>query len=140
MALPMHYESAYEWTGSEMRGILKIEGVDDVPIGGGGDPGVLDPEVLILSAVESCHFNTFYTFAKNSGITIKAYRSSASGDLSFIEGQGYQFAKIVVRPVVTVAAAELDRAQRVMEKAHGSCLVSRSLKCPTEMEAEWITE
>lgn len=136
----MNYETRFTWTGSDMRGRLSIDGLDEFELGSAEEKGVLDPEHMLLGAAESCHFNTFRTIAANSGIDIKAYRSSASGELSLTRGQGYQFARIVVRPVITVAEADLKRAQRIMEKAHGMCLITRSLNCPCEMEAEWVTE
>lgn len=140
MAIPMNYETRFTWTGSGMRGVLSMSKLDDIVLGGVDENGVLDPEHMLLGAVEACHFNTFRTIAVNSGVDIRAYRSTASGEISHTKGQGYQFARIVVRPVITVAEADLKRAQRIMEKAHGMCLITRSLNCPCEMEAEWITE
>jgi len=140
MAIPMDYKTRFTWTGSDMRGRLSIDGLDDLELGGAEETGVLDPEYMLLGAAEACHFNTFRTIAANSGVDIKAYRSTAIGELSLTKGQGYQFARIIIRPVITVAEADLKRAQRIMEKAHGMCLITRSLNCQCDMEAEWITE
>ncbi|HDS74477.1 MAG TPA: hypothetical protein ENN56_02955, partial [Firmicutes bacterium] len=134
VAIPMNYETRFTWTGDTMRGILSIDGLDDIALGGAEERGVLDPEHMLLGAAEACHFNTFRTIAANSGVDLRAYRSTASGELSLTKGQGYQFARIVIRPEITVAEADLKRAQRIMEKAHGMCLITRSLNCPCDME------
>ncbi len=140
MAIPMHYETRYIWSGEDNKGTLTIEGIPDIQLGGAKDEGLLDPEHMLLGATEACHFNTFMAIAKNSKVEILKYSSTSTGDLSFTKGQGYQFQKIVVKPVVTVREAELERAKRVLEKAHAACLISRSLNCECEMEVEWVTE
>ncbi len=140
MAIPMHYETRYEWSGEDNKGTLSIEGMQDIKLGGAGDEGLLDPEHMLLGATESCHFNTFMAIAKNSKVNVLKYSSKSTGDLSFTKGQGYQFERIVVKPAIVVPEADLERAKRVLEKAHAACLISRSLRCECEMEVEWITE
>ncbi len=140
MAIPLHYETRYEWSGDDNKGTLSIEGMADIQLGGAEDEGLLDPEHMLLGATEACHFNTFMAIAKNSKVEILKYSSTSMGDLSFTKGQGYQFQKIVVKPVITVREADLERAKRVLEKAHAACLISRSLNCECEMEVEWVTQ
>ncbi len=140
MAIPLHYETRYEWSGDDNKGTLSIEGMADIQLGGAEDEGLLDPEHMLLGATEACHFNTFMAIAKNSKVKILKYSSTSMGDLSFTKGQGYQFQKIVVKPVITVREADLERAKRVLEKAHAACLISRSLNCECEMEVEWVTQ
>ena len=140
MAIPMHYETRYVWSGEGNKGTLNIEGMPDIQLCGAEDEGFLDPEHMLLGATEACHFNTFMAIAKNSKVEILKYSSTSMGDLSFTKGEGYQFQKIVVKPVITVREADLERARRVLEKAHKACLISRSINCECEMEVEWITE
>ena len=140
MTIPMHYETSYTWSGDDNKGSLSIEGIPDIQLGGAKDAGLLDPEHMLLGATEACHFNTFMAIAKNSKVEILSYSSTSTGDLSFTKGQGYQFQKIIVKPLITVREAELERAKRVLEKAHAACLISRSINCECEMEVEWITK
>ncbi len=140
MAIPMHYETSYAWSGEDNKGTLSIKGLPDIHLGGARDEGLLDPEHMLLGATEACHFNTFMAIAKNSKVEVLGYSSTSTGDLSFTKGEGYQFERIVVKPVITVPEAHLERAKRVLEKAHNACLISRSICCGCDMEAEWIAE
>jgi organic hydroperoxide reductase OsmC/OhrA len=139
MAIPMNYETGFYWDGTAENGVLKIEGLNDIDMGSAEDAGALNPENMVLGAAEACHFSTFMAIAKNSKVDVKAYHSTASGELSFTKGEGYQFERIVVKPVVTVPESDLARAERVLEKAHTACLVTRTLNCECVMEVEWIT-
>lgn len=65
-----------------------------------------------------------------------AYRSSAYGKLELEREDrgGYKFKRILIRPELTVGGESESLAGRVLEKAHRSCLVARSLNCPVDQE------
>lgn len=136
MTLPMHYASAYEWTGTAEAGTLTIEGHPPLPVGSPHDAARYSPEHLLLAAAEICLCNTYLAIAGLSKLETQAYRSTAEGELEFIPKEGYRFKRILIRPVITVAASEQDRATRIIEKAHKACLVARSLNCAVEIEPE----
>ncbi|HMQ53187.1 MAG TPA: OsmC family protein [Anaerolineae bacterium] len=137
MSIPTHYETNYQWGGSDETGTLEINDYNPLPVGGPHDAPHYSPEHMLVGAAEICLFNTFYAIAGVSKFEIKGYRSSAEGDLEFVRREGYRFTKIVIRPVVTVAEQDLARAERALEKAHQACLIARSLSCPVEIEPEF---
>ncbi len=139
MNIPMQYETSYQWSGNGMDGTLSIPGSAPLHVGGPNDAGRYSPEHLLPAAAETCLANTFFVIAGLSQLEIKAYHSTAEGELEFTKKEGYRFKKIVIRPVVTVAEDALARAERALEKAHKACLIARSLNCPVEMEAEFQT-
>ena len=143
MAIPMHYETAYEWSGSGEGGTMRVAGVDPLAVGApatGVDQENWTPEHMLLGAVEVCLLNTFVVIGGMSKLTTKAYRSTAEGDLTFEKGNGYRFERIVIRPVVTVSAEMLDKAKDVLQRAHRFCLISRSMNFPVEVEPEFVIE
>ena len=64
----------------------------------------------------------------------------AEGVLGKEEG-GWRFTRFVVRPRLKIAEGkDLERAKRLLEKAEKTCLVARSLACPTVLEPEIAVE
>lgn len=141
MSLPMSYETSYEWENDEgERGMLLIPGHYPLLVGGANDEARYSPEHLLLGTAEICLFNTFFAIAAKARLEIKAYTSTATGELEFVRRKGYHFKKILIRPVVTVAAEQTGRAGRVLEKAHHACLIARSLNCEVVMESTFRIE
>lgn len=101
----------------------------------GGRPGVWSPELLLVLASSSCFLSSLLFFAEQSGITLAGYRAEAEGRLERLPGKGYQFAEIVLRPLVMVEK-ESDAApvQRLLEKAERACIVANSLTTPVRVE------
>lgn len=132
--IPMQYETGYHWSGADMAGQIEISGRPPLPAGTPRDGERFSPEHLLVATVESCLANYILLFAKKSGLELHAYRSTAAGELERAEQDGYRFSRIVVRPVLHVPAAARSLARRIVGKAHGSCLIARSLSCRVEIE------
>jgi organic hydroperoxide reductase OsmC/OhrA len=73
-------------------------------------------------------------FARLSSLEIRAYHSSATGELEQLDRGSFRFRRVVVRPVLQVQQGSAALAGRIIEKAHNSCLVARSLGCSVEIE------
>jgi organic hydroperoxide reductase OsmC/OhrA len=136
--IPMQYETTYRWTGNGEAGTVDIEGHATLPVGSplGGDR--YSPEHMLVATVETCLANYVLVIASMSKLAIEAYQSNAEGELEKDEG-GYRFKRFLIRPQVTVAEADRERAQRVLEKAHKACLVARSLNCPVEIQPRIVS-
>jgi organic hydroperoxide reductase OsmC/OhrA len=132
--IPLHYRTAYQWTGEAEIGEIKIDGPPLLPVGSPHSHDRYSPEHLLVVAAETCLANYVLLIASRSGLQVKAYGSTAEGELVKEEKAGYRFGRIVIRPEMTVAAGQEAQARRVLEKAHGLCLIARSLSCPVEME------
>jgi organic hydroperoxide reductase OsmC/OhrA len=85
-------------------------------------------------AAETCLANYVLLIAQMSKLEIKAYRSTSEGELVKDGKAGYRFQRILIRPELTVEAGKEPQAERVLKKAHGLCLIARSLNCPVDME------
>ena len=133
--IPLHYHTAYQWTGEAAAGEISIDGSLLLPVGSPHDTGRYSPEHLLVVAAETCLANYVLLLAGLSRIEVKDYNSTAEGELMQENRAGYRFKRIVIRPSVTVAAGNEAQAERVLQKAHKLCLVARSLNCPVDMEA-----
>ena len=133
--IPLHYHSAYEWTGEGAAGEVSIDGPPLLPVGSPHSSGRYSPEHLLVVAAETCLANYVLLLASLSKIEVRDYRSTAEGELMREDRAGYRFRRVIIRPRLTVAAGNEAQAERVLKKAHKLCLVARSLNCPVEVEA-----
>jgi len=136
----MHYETSYEWSGAGEEGTLAVAGLSPLSVGvpTEGDAKCWSPEHLLLAAAEICLVNTFLVISGMSKLAVKAYRSSASGELTLVPKEGYKFERITIRPVITVAEGSIERAERILEKSHRACLITRSFNFPVEVEPQFV--
>jgi len=132
--IPMRYSTAYTWTGEAMGGNIEVPGHPPLPAGSPHDADRYSPEHLLVATVEACLANYILLFARMSRLEISAYHSTAEGELEHSAQGGYRFNRIVVRPEVHVPAASRTLAERIIEKAHKSCLIARSLNCSVAIE------
>jgi organic hydroperoxide reductase OsmC/OhrA len=132
--IPMQYETGYSWTGTEMAGVIDIAGHPSLPVGSPHDADRYCPEHLLVATVEACLANYILLFARLSSLEIRAYRSSATGELEQVDKGGFRFRRVVVRPELHVPEGSASLAGRIIEKAHNSCLVARSLGCSVEIQ------
>jgi peroxiredoxin-like protein len=132
-----------DWTHDKV-GNLKIEGKPSVQIATppefDGPKGIISPEDLFVAAAASCFMTTFVTFVKKIHIDFKSFSCEGHGTLERVE-KGFQFTKVLLKTAVAVDSEELiSRAERALELAGKYCLVSNSMKCPTEHENKVIVE
>lgn len=137
--LPHRYEVRITG-GPAGRSTLASPGVADLavdaPADFGGPGDAWSPEQLLLGAVESCFLLTFRAVAQASRIEFTSLAVHGEGVVDRVDGV-LRFTEIVLRPRLTVAAGtDAARAQRALEKAERSCLVSASLSTPIRVEPE----
>jgi len=133
--IPLHYHTAYEWAGEAAAGQIRIDEQEPLLVGSPHDSGRYSPEHLLVVAAETCLANYVLLLAGLSRLEVKAYCSTAQGELIREDKAGYRFKRILIRPRLTVAGGSEAQAERVLQKAHKLCLVARSLNCPVDMEA-----
>ncbi|EGV19976.1 OsmC family protein [Thiocapsa marina] len=132
--IPLHYRTAYQWTGESAAGDIHIDGPAVLPVGTPHDAERYSPEHLLVVAAETCLANYVLLIAEMSKLDVKDYRSTAEGELIKEDKVGYRFKRILLRPELTVEASNESQAQRILKKAHDLCLIARSLNCPVDME------
>jgi organic hydroperoxide reductase OsmC/OhrA len=130
----MQYQTAYQWQGKAADGEIAIDGRAPLAVGTPHDADRYSPEHLLVATAEICLANYVLLIAGMSKLDVTAYRSSAEGELERDDKGGYRFKRILIRPELTVSAGAEALARRVLEKAHRSCLVARSLSCPVDIE------
>ncbi len=105
-----------------------------------GEAGRWTPEHFLVAAVAGCVLSTFSGMAHFSKFEFLSLEVEAEGVLGKDEG-GWRFTQINVRPRLKIAEGkDSERAKRLLEKAEKTCLVARSLACPTIMEPEIVVE
>lgn len=134
--IPMHYQTAYQWSGEAEAGRLSIEGHADLDVGSPRQPERLSPEHMLVAAAETCLANYILLFAEMSDLEITAYSSTAEGELVQEGAAEFRFDRIVIQPRLTVDEARRDQAGRIVDKAHKACLVARSLACTVEVKPQ----
>jgi organic hydroperoxide reductase OsmC/OhrA len=123
-------------------GDLSVEGKPKIEVSAppefDGPEGIISPEDLFVAAATSCLMTTFVTFSKKMRIEFKSFSCDGHGKLERVE-KGFQFTKLLLKAKVVVESEELiPKAERALELAGKYCLVSNSMKCPTEHENEVI--
>lgn len=144
MALTYSYRTTARWT-EHKRGIVEAEGVPRTvnfasPPEFGGEPGLWTPEHLLVAAVSTCYVSTLRAVAEASKVEFHALDVAVDGSIERQEG-GFRFTRIVLRPIVTVQKEQdRERMGRLLEKAERVCLITRSLDCPTVLEAKILVQ
>jgi len=123
-------------------GDISIEGKPKVEVSSPpefeGPEGIISPEDLFVAAATSCFMTTFVTFTKKMRFDFKSFSCEGHGTLERID-KGFQFTKLLLKTKVVVDSEDLKpKAERALELAGKYCLVSNSMKCPTEHENEVI--
>lgn len=133
------YEDTVEWSAGR-RGRVGFGGVAPLTVGPppefDGEAGMWNPEQLLLASAASCLLTTFVAVARKMRLDFVSYESRATAQLT--RGPDGKFAITGIQhfPRIGVRApGDVDRANRAVEKAEAHCLISNSLKYPTEVRA-----
>ena len=150
------YTSRVIWTGNRGEGTAHYRAYDrtwDVAVPGkavihcsndpllGGDPGKMNPEDLLLSALAACHMLWYLHYASDAGIVVTSYSDAPLGVGEVGRGGAGRFVKATLRPhVVVKAGADLTKAEAIHHRIHAVCFIARSVSCPVDYEPEFVLE
>ncbi|WP_116133063.1 OsmC family protein [Tropicimonas sp. IMCC34043] len=150
------YTSRIVWTGNRGEGTASYRAYDrtwDVAIPGkprlqcsndpllGGDPGRMNPEDMLLSALSACHMLWYLHYASDAGIVVTGYEDSpvGLGDLT-PDGAG-RFVSATLRPRITLRpGADMTEAEAIHHRIHRVCFIARSVSFPVTCEPHFETE
>ena len=136
---PYHVNASAEAEGNitlKAEDLPQLVTAPPAEFGGPGDQW--SPETLLVGAVADCFILTFRAIARASKLEWTTLECSAEGVLDRVE-RVTRFTAFTVRATLTVpAGSDPDKARRLLEKAEGSCLVTRSMLAETHLEAEVI--
>jgi len=106
-----------------------------VPKDFGGPGGEWTPEHFLAASISSCVMATFLTIAGMSKLAVAGYESSATCTMEK-SPEGYRITGVSLAVKIRVSAdKDVERAQRMIEKAEKMCPISNSMKPPVTLSA-----
>jgi len=145
------YEVRVDWTGNDGQGTrtyqsyrrdhtIAAEGKTE--IAGSSDPAFrgdrsrYNPEEPLVAALSSCHMLAYLHLCAVNGITVQEYRDVVSGLMEETPDGGGHFVRVVLKPVVTIAAGgDCAKALALHADAHHACFIANSVNFPVETAA-----
>lgn len=155
MAKQHDYTARVEWTGNRGEGTRSYRGYDrtwDIATPGkpvthcsndpllGGDPGLPNPEDLLLASLSACHMLWYLHLASVAGIVVQSYQDNpvATGETS-PNGAG-RFLSAILKPhIVVTAGADLAEAEAIHHRVHEYCFIARSVNFPVSYAPTFAT-
>jgi organic hydroperoxide reductase OsmC/OhrA len=144
------YTSSIVWTGDRGEGTKSYRGYDrtwEIRTPGkpviacsndpllGGDPGLPNPEDLLLSTLSACHMLWYLHLASAAGIVVMTYRDEPEGIGETSPNGAGRFLRATLRPTISVkAGADLARAEAIHHEVHQFCFIARSVSFPIAYE------
>jgi organic hydroperoxide reductase OsmC/OhrA len=102
-----------------------------------GDPALINPEDMLLSALSACHMLSYLAVCALGKIKVVAYEDAATGTLAEIEPQRSAFTEVVLRPRVVIAAgSDIAKAKALHDQAHKICFIANSVNFPVKHAPE----
>lgn len=148
------YTCRIAWTGNRGQGTKTYRGYDrtwDIETPGkpvvhcsndpllGGDPGLPNPEDLLLSALSACHMLWYLHLAAKAGIVVHGYADRPLGVGETAADGGGRFLRALLRPRIEVApGTDTTRADALHHDIHAYCFIARSVNFPVAFEASYV--
>lgn len=119
-----------------------MSGISEAEIGPppeyGGNPNSLNPEEMLVAAVNSCIMLVFFHFVKKSNVEVVSYSSDAEGKVEKTKN-GLRFTNIKVKAKVSLGSADsMQKIQEIAQLAEKYCLVSNALTCPVNYNIQIV--
>lgn len=100
----------------------------------GGSDTVWSPEDLLVAATLECLWTTFEAYARHDKLEVQ--RWSGTGTATLEKGSPVPtFSSIKLNVELDVAAADVERARKLLNTAESRCIISNALKVPVVLEA-----
>jgi peroxiredoxin-like protein len=118
----------------DSKGLPRLSSAPPEEFGGPGDQW--SPETLLTAAVADCFVLTFRAIARASKLAWGRLECRAEGVVDRVEGKA-QFTELSLHASLAVPeGANIERAERLLEKAEQTCLVTSSLKASVTLAVE----
>ena len=103
------------------------------------DPVVTNPEELLAAALGTCLMLTFLAVCSKGKINVLSYVDHPEATVELVERR-FRVTKIVLKPTVVIeGTVDADRLNLAMQKAHGNCIVSLSVRSEVLIEPTFQT-
>jgi len=99
-------------------------------------PGAVDPEEMLVGAINTCHMLSFLHVAREAGFIVTRYRDEAVGVMEKNAAGELWVSKVTLHPEISYAGAQpsADERERMHHAAHEVCFIANSVK--TEIVVE----
>lgn len=145
-----HFEARIRWTGAaegptvsyggySREYLIEIDGKS--PIRGSsvpvyrGDPGLHNPEDLLVASLSACHMLWYLHLCTDAGIQVAAYEDDASGTMDQVDGS-LAFTEVTLRPKVTIIEGNVEQANNLHVPANRACFIANSVNFPVRHEPQ----
>ena len=119
-------------------GLDNIESAGPAEFGGPGD--LWSPETLLVASVADCFILGFRAIARASKLDWISLSCDVVGDLERVDRITH-FTAFRIRATLEVPqGTRQEKAERLLEKAEKSCLITNSMTAATHLEAEVLTK
>ena len=114
-----------------------LDAITSAPPAEFGGPGNLwSPETLLAAAVADCFVLSFRAIARASKLDWQSVSCDVTATLDRVDGVT-RFTTIEERVVLEVpSGTDVDKAERLLEKAEKACLITNSLTAKTTLATE----
>jgi organic hydroperoxide reductase OsmC/OhrA len=101
-------------------------------------PGAVDPEQMLVGAINTCHMLSFLHIAREAGFLVSRYRDEAVGVMEKREDGEMWVSKVTLHPEITWVGREPTPAElgEMHHRAHHICFIANSVK--TEIVVEEV--
>ncbi|MGI9449341.1 MAG: OsmC family protein [Geminicoccaceae bacterium] len=94
-----------------------------------GDAGLHNPEDLLVASLSTCHMLWYLHLCTDAGIHVSGYIDDAEGILDMANGR-MVFTNVILRPKVTLAKGDPEKALAVHKDASEACFIANSVNFP----------
>ncbi len=133
-----------EYAGYKRDHLIRSAGKAD--ISGSADPAFRgdktrwNPEEMLLASVATCHKLWYLHLCFDAGIVVSDYRDHATGEMEMNADGGGQFSRVLLSPIVTIAAGDGELAKQLHGRVGALCFIARSVNFPIRHDATIINE
>lgn len=147
------YTARVVWTGNRGQGTASYRGYDrtwNVATPGkpviecsndpllGGDPGLHNPEDLLIASLSACHMLWYLHLASDAGIAVQGYEDDPLAMGETLPDGASRFLRATLRPRITVPkGTDLGRADAIHHQIHKTCFIARSVNFPVDYAASY---
>jgi organic hydroperoxide reductase OsmC/OhrA len=104
-----------------------------------GDASRYNPEELLVASLSACHMLWYLHLCAVNRITVIEYLDEATGAMEESADGGGRFVRAMLRPRVTIAAGDRNRALALHDEAHHHCFIANSVNFPVDVLPAAIT-
>ena len=127
---------------SESNLTARAEKLPDIivapPIQFGGPGDQWSPEALFMASIANCLVLSFRAIARASRFEWHSIECESEGELDRVERR-VQFTKVLSKVRLSIPATEnKEKAEKLLNKAEETCLISNSISCESHIECEII--